>query len=306
MLSSIDYIKLSLELNLFFARIAKEHSIFIQTGFTGRDTNLAQEADNLKIQFEALLAETIFLSNGIISQDVVSSGEFVTPFTLNSERVSQYYTGVQINSNLTQMETTLVGSTMDLTPPPLLEQRVFILNERAIALTKALAQFKSKILNDVLACRLFTTNYPLLLDHILREAKFYLSILVKLQKREEINTKKDFLNQEIFWNRIMGEHAEFIRGLLDPTEEDLMNTANEYGKEFAELTKQAIEATEQTLSQVTSESLKATKGLRDFKASGTKGLIECKIKAIAYPLIGDHVLREANHFIRILKQYDRH
>ncbi|HEX9059455.1 MAG TPA: DUF2935 domain-containing protein, partial [Clostridia bacterium] len=37
----------------------------------------------------------------------------------------------------------------------------------------------------------------------------------------------------------------------------------------------------------------------------TKGLINCSIKAIAYPLLGDHVLREANHYIRILRMFER-
>lgn len=43
------------------------------------------------------------------------------------------------------------------------------------------------------------------------------------------------LEQEIFWDTIMGEHALFIRGLLDPSEEDLFNTANKFGKIFEEL-----------------------------------------------------------------------
>ncbi len=104
----------------------------------------------------------------------------------------------------------------------------------------------------------------------------------------------------------MAEHAKFIRGLLDPTEVKLISTANNYGNEFDELTREAVTAIDQImlLPKVTTDSLNATKGLRDFKTSGTKGLVDCTIRAIAYPLLGDHVLREANHFIRILKQYE--
>lgn len=65
----------------------------------------------------------------------------------------------------------------------------------------------------------------------------------------------------------------------------------------------AIAAHEQAMNfeGVTDESLRAANSLKDFKATGTKGLIDCSIKAIAYPLLGDHVLREVNHYIRILK-----
>jgi len=306
MLSRDEYIRLSLELNLFFARIAKEHSIFLESGFTGRDVRFAEEADNFKVQFERLLAEAIALSNGVISPEVVMSEELVTPLTLSAEQVSSFYTGIKINSNLTQAEAGIAGNS-GLIANPLLEQRVFNLNQRAMALTTALAQFKSTILSNVTSCKMFTTNYPLLLDHVLREAKFYLKMLTKLQNREEVLTQRDLFEQEVFWNRIMAEHSVFIRGLLDPTEVKLISTANHFGNEFYELTKEAVDAIDQTMTlpKVTSESLQAAKGLREFKTAGTKGLIDCSIKAIAYPLLGDHVLREANHYIRILKMFER-
>ena len=104
MLTREEYIRLSLELNLFFGRIAKEHSIFLKSSFTAKDIRLAEEAENFKIQFENLLAEAISLANGVISPEVIASGELVTPLTLNAERISQYYTGIQINSNLTLAE----------------------------------------------------------------------------------------------------------------------------------------------------------------------------------------------------------
>jgi len=302
MLTREEYIRLSLELNLFFVRIAKEHSIFLESSFTAKDARLANEADNFKVQFEMLLAEIIPLANGVISPEVIASGELVTPLTLNAERISQFFTGIQINSNLTLAEAGLAGSPYFMASPAM-EQRVYMLNQKAIGLTAALAQFKSKILNDVISCRLFTTNYPLLIDHILREARFYLNMLTKLQNRQEILMQRDLLEQEAFWNRIMAEHSKFIRGLLDPTEVQLINTANNFGNEFDELTMKALAAHEQAvnLAGLTGETLEATKDLRDFKETGTRGLMDCSIKSIAYPLLGDHVLREANHYIRILK-----
>jgi len=302
MLTGEEYVRLSLELNLFFGRIAKEHSIFMESSFTSKDKRLAEEADHFKIQFEMLLAEAISLANGIINPEVIASGELFTAFTLDAERISQYYTGISINTNLTQAEAGLSGN-MGFAICPVIEQRVFMLNQKAIGLANALVQFKTRVLNSVLSCKLFTTNYPLLLDHIIREAQLYLRMLMKLQNREAILTKESLTEQEVFWNKIMAEHSKFIRGLLDPTEVQLISTANNFGNEFDELTMKAIEAHRQALDsvEVTNQSLKATGDLRDFKATGTKGLIDCSIKAIAYPLLGDHVLREANHYIRILK-----
>ena len=305
MLSSTEFIRQSLELHLFFARIMKEHSFFLEVGFTPKDTNYIQQADNFRIEFDRLLADTISLSNGVVSPSVLQSGEVITPFTLKAEMATAYFTGVNIPINLTKSEAGLMGSNALMEGNPMLEQRIFVLNHRAMGLIKALAQFKTMILSDVLSCRIFTVNYPLLIDHILREAKFYFQILQRLQKREEINLERDMYEQESFWNRIMAEHSKFIRGLLDPTENDLINTANNFGNEFDKLTAESKAAMDKTIpiSRVTEDSLKATIEIAKFKTQGTQGLIECKIKSIIIPLLGDHTLREANHYLRLLKMF---
>ena len=69
-------------------------------------------------------------------------------------------------------------------------------------------------------------------------------------------------------------------------------------KEFEQLLNQCKTAHDQTL---TESSLKKTVKLRDFKAAGTKGIQQCKIRSVILPLLADHVLREANHYIRLLK-----
>ena len=73
-----DYVKTSLELHLFFARIMKEHAIFLQAGFMPKNTEYIQEAMLYKRQFEKLLSDVVTLSNYIISPNVLNSGEIVT------------------------------------------------------------------------------------------------------------------------------------------------------------------------------------------------------------------------------------
>ncbi len=306
MLSSTDFVRQSLETHLFFGRIMKEHSFFLQIAFTPRDAGFIQRADDFRMQFDALLAEAVSLANGVVSPDMLKSEEAVTPYTLQAERVSSFYTGVRIPMELTQAETGLMGGNLRQVNP-MLEQRVYSLNQRVIDLTAALIQFKASILSNVLSCRMFTLNYPLLIDHIMREARLYMRTIQRLQTREELNVEKEALEQEAFWNRIMAEHAKFIRGLLDPTEEELIQAADNFGKEFDQLTAEAVRAMDRTIpaAQVTQDSLEATTEIRNFKAQGTQGLIQCKIQSIIIPLLGDHTLREANHFLRLLNMFAR-
>jgi len=306
MLSNEEFIRQSLELNLFFMRILKEHAFFMEAGFSTKDQSLAQQADTLKCEFTTLLSETIMLADGVISPEVLSSGELVTKFTFDAERATEFYSGIQLDTELTRMEISLDKNLNPVISSLLIDQ-VSALNQKAITATTVLADYKSKILQDILSCKIFTFNYPLLIDHILREANFYLKILYQLQNRQVVNILEDIIDQEKFWDRIMAEHAKFIRGLLDPTEVALFDTANRYGKVFDELTEQAMTMTEQTtiLPQLSSKTYKATVSLRDFKTAATEGLLQCKIRALAVPLLGDHVLREANHYLRLLKTFKR-
>ncbi len=306
MLSNIDFVKQSLGLHLFFARIMKEHSFFLEVGFTPKDTNFSQQADTFRKNFDGLLREAISLSNGVVNPAVLQSGEVVTPYTLKAEMVSSYFTGVQIPTELTQAEAGLAGGGL-MAVNPMLEQRVYMLNQRSIGLIADLIRFKDTVLSNVLSCKMFTVNYPLLIVHITREARLYLLSIQKLQKREEIAAERDANELEFFWNRQMAEHAKFIRGLLDPTENDLINKANNFGNEFDQLTSEAKAAMDMTIpsEEVTDESLKATQELRNFKEQGTQGILSCNVKSIILPLLGDHVLREANHFLRLLKSFER-
>jgi len=306
MLSGIEFIKQSLALHLFFARIMKEHSFFLEVGFTPRDANFTQRADAFRREFDAILGEAISLSNGVVSPRVLQSGEVITPYTLDAEKATIFYTGVQIPTQLTKAEAGLAGD-FKIRAKPVLERHVFALNQKAIKATAALIDFKKDILSNVLRCKMFTFNYPLLIRHIMREAELYLLQLKRLQSREGINLEREALELEFFWNRQMAEHAKFIRGLLDPTEDGLIDQADDFGKEFDKLTAEAKAAIDKTAPpfRITVESLKATEDLRDFKAQGTQGILACKIRSIIIPLLGDHVLREANHYLRLLRMFKR-
>lgn len=305
MLSSSQFIRQSLEIHLFFGRIMKEHSFFLEVSFTPRDSRYTKQADTFRNEFDALLGEVILLSNRVVSNEVLQSGEVITKYTLDAEKASAFFTGVNIRTELTGAEAVLTGGEIPSELIPNFQQRVNVINQRAINLISALIKFKTDILSNVLACKMFTVNYPLMIDHILREARLYLSMVQRLQNKEEIKAEMEMYQQEFFWDRIMAEHSKFIRGLLDPTENDLIITANNFGNEFDQLTNETKQAMDKMMpiEKVTEDSLKATTELRDFKAVGTQGILECKVKSIIIPLLADHTLREANHYLRLLKMF---
>jgi hypothetical protein len=142
-----------------------------------------------------------------------------------------------------------------------------------------------------------------MLDHVIREGHFYVMMLSRLEKRDELDSVRKMIEEELNWNRIMHEHSEFIRGYLDPSEDKLIETADKFAKETEKLVAETETLPSQSanLPGVTRQSLSLVTSLRNFKLQGTAGILDCKIKSVIPPLLGDHVLREANHYLRLLK-----
>ena len=301
MINDQRYVILSLELHLFFSRIMKEHSIFLEAGFTPKDSKLANEADHYKREFEKLLSYAVSASNGVIRSNVLESGEIITDYTLGTEQKTQNLTGIEINQNITTLQSRLRSGKNPRVNSELVNY-VDQLNYNAKKLLNGLINFKQRLLDGVLSCSLFTVNYPSLIEHILREAKLYLSLVEDLENRVDIDSNNT-RETELFWNQIMMEHSLFIRGLLDPYEEKLIETADEFADDFEDLIEEAKTMTDATINSITDETLNKTIQLKNFKEAGTEGISSCKIRSIILPLLADHVLREANHYIRLLETY---
>ena len=95
--------------------------------------------------------------------------------------------------------------------------------------------------------------------------------------------------------------CKYFRGLLDPREKELILTANRFAQEYEAIIQQASNYP----ANLTNVSLNETINFRNFKIAGEEGILNCKIRSIIVPLLADHVLSKANHFIRILRSRKR-
>ena len=282
----------------------KEHALFLQIGFTPKDKAFADEAGEFVKKFDELLRQTIHAAKGYVSNAAVASGELFTQFTEEAERQTQYYTGVPIDTELTREEYNVGG---DSVPPETLKDTADRQNRDALALTSELVQFKQRVLEEVLSCRMFTINSPLEIEHILREAQRYIKMLRALMARDDLTEPVAMANNLAFWNQIFEEHAEFTDGLLDPTEKELKEEAQMFAQMYNALKQQALMARRRLymLPEVTIRSENATEDNVEFKTHITEGLLSCSIRSVILPLLSDHMLREANFYLRQLRSYMR-
>lgn len=299
MLDENKYVIQSLELHLFFARIMKEHSLFLHMGFLNKDSNFMRESNKYKLKFEDILSDSIELGDGIVSNSFLKSNEIITNFTVDVELITENLTGIAINKNVTKMETKLEGINSPKITPNLINY-IKRLNRNAEMSVNGLIEFKQQVLKLFLEGKIFIQNSALLLQHIIREAELYKSYLIDIENGIDIETKS-IKEKELFWSKQMMEHSIFIRQLLDGSEETLMGVCDQFTKSYKEL----IDTTKKSMDlsmDITKNSLSETIKFRDFKETATKGVMDNKIRSNIIVLLADHVLREANHFIRILEK----
>lgn len=292
----------SINLNLFFLRIMKEHCIFLEANFTPKDEELADQAANIKKSYENLLTQAASLANGIASPKAVKLELFATPFTAQAERLTSHFTGIPIDSNITVRENAISpGGGAPL--PSSIDAKIKILNDDSRRLTGRLRDFKKNLLSGVLNCRIFTANFPLELLHMAEEADQYLKLLGTLDENKNIMQLKNLMEAEAFWNQIMAEHNRFAAGRLDPTEESAIEKSRMAAEEFDRLASRAKRAQKnlESAPDITKESLTAAKKLRDFQTEALKGIMDCRMQSIIVPLAIDHHMRETSYFIWLLE-----
>lgn len=293
-----EYAILSLQTHLFFGRIMKEHALFLLAGFPAKETEFIKRAEQFKEEFEDGLRRSVKLADGIVGKSVLNSGEIVTKFTRKAECQTKDLTGIPIDTQITEAEERLCTGNYNMVNAKTIQQ-VRVLNQQMLRSLNGFISFKEEILREVTRCRLYTSNYPLLIEHILREAKLYRQMISELEQRGRI-VAQDLRNLEIFWNQIMMEHAQFIRGLLDPTECELMETADKFAEDYCRLLEEARGQDRKAMNALTAKTIQTTREYQQFKTAGTEGITGCEIRSVILPLLADHVLREANHYLRIL------
>ena len=191
-------------------------------------------------------------------------------------------------------------------------QRIFEFNNIVHQAASHIWSFKRKVLGLIIRCQIGGNNFPLLVDHVSREAAYFMKRLEQLNTGTLDPLPDAVINENVFFLRIMADHAKFINHLLDPSERKLVEQAREFSHDFDQLLFQAIDLdsmrpqsqTQPLLDQFVDQNRVSVRQLRNFKKTARDLIEACKIKSLIPPLLADHVFREASHFLEILDAFD--
>ncbi len=184
------------------------------------------------------------------------------------------------------------------------------LNEESIQAAGTFRNFKRNLLILIINCKIHGFNFPLLVDHIAREAEYFVRNLLKFNQGILEPVQDAIISENVFWLKIMMEHSRFIASLLDQSERNLVNQARKFADDFEVLLNQARDVesmlfrkqpTYPVIGKMNRDSETAAEELRDFKRAGLEFIRTCQIRNVINPLLADHVVREAEHFLLIIR-----
>ncbi len=256
-------------------------------------TNLivARSLDEIKFWSRIMKEHALFLSLGFTyeqQQLIDEARQFISLF----ERIEEKLARFTLNSDLRQVQA---------------------FNSEVYQAAVSIWGYKRKVLGLTLRCEIRgSNNYPLLVDHISREAAYFANRLKELNEGKLAPAPDAVIKENVFFLKIMADHAKFIGHLLDPSERKLVDQAREFSHDFDQLLFQAVDLdsmrpqseTKPILSQFLNQNKVSVTSLRDFKKTARELIEACRIKSNIHPLLADHTFREAERFLEIIDLYE--
>lgn len=254
------------------------------------DAFVARSLDEIRFWSRIMKEHSLFLGLGFRCED-----------TNLINRANRFY------SIFEDIENRALSFSSDTDP-----QQIFEFNNIVHEAVCRIWEFKRQVLGLIIQCKIGGNNFPLLVDHISREAAYFMNRLEQLNTGTLDPLPDAIINENVFFLRIMADHAKFINHLLDPSERKLVEQAREFSHDFDQLLFQAVDLdsmrpesqTFPLLDQFVDQNRISVRQLRDFKKTARDLIEACRIKSIIPPLLADHVFREASRFLEILDYFE--
>lgn len=279
-----QFIKNSLELNIFYARIFKEHCVTLAIAQNGQAR--IQALNRFKVHFEMLLNASLEAGLGLIDKIFIDNNCFVTPYTYSLEQITQNTCGASINYRITNLETERLQKREPIAAGrlPMVYERALKLNSDGEKTAQGLAELIQNILNELSKGKVYSSIYPSVYECYILQLKQYQQALQALKQDKEF----DYCDSDAV--KIMRICAEHIRGALDPKESLDAEKAHNFALEFAQC---AFDK---------SRFLQANLDFAQFVQELIEKLLAKKLLSVMPPLTFDTVLRQANRNIVLMQK----
>lgn len=302
MLNDILFVQQSLTANLFYLRNLSQFCFIIEQSFLAKDKEYINTIQDFKKRTTNLFKQTFLLSDGKILKDVLSNQILVTKYTYELEVLTEKLFGRKIDTDLTLKQLELQANETFQVSDTLLEE-VQKINQEALILSANFIDFCSSVYKQLTNNLLFSFSYPALFLYMIEEMALYYTDLQRLINRTDVDPIliADF---EFYFSNSLRNASNFIAGFSDTNQFIVIQQAQKFSKDFAELMKkvqgEGLNPIDQE--QFRQDALLIVKDYKEFLESLINDLLSSKKYFIVPPIFFDTLLTEANFFYYLLSR----
>jgi len=304
MLSDASFVLQSLNSNLYFLRTLREFCTNLQLSFLSNNEEYIDTARDFGKRCEELGAELIKYANGNVTKQALDNQIFVTDYTLDMELLTEKLFPIDIDTEITKRESALTPG-FDENPSMEVVRALEKINNDALILVTNFIDFCQSIKIQMEDNRVFAYFYISLIDAILVEMNLYMVNLERLISKSSISPTF-IAGYEYLFNDLLQRYSSFIRGLVDPSNNDTIIRATVFYNQFNALANKykSTGLTPDIQTELKKESEELVDSFRRLITQLMSDVLSSNTYFLAPPIFLDNIYTTANYFKYVLQTSD--
>lgn len=282
--------------HVYFAGSIRSFCTTIGLTFFRNNQNYIDRAIEIGRRANEIIERALTLSYKELADEIIKSDVYITPYTKDveelTEKLFEVNLEIQIDADMKLLTSRGRASFDNETM-----NKVNELNNDALILVNDFNDFCSEIRRKLESQDLFSYLYPDFYEYIINEIAVYGRDL------ERIISKKDYTEFYLreytyYFNELLKKSAEFVRGFLDTSHQDVMDLATFYVDSFANLTEKYLRNRDDASLSVETEKL--VREYKEFIISILNRVLNSELYFITPPVVLDNFFTNINAYLFII------
>lgn len=282
--------------HVYFAGSIRSFCTTIGLTFFRNNQDYIDRAITLGRRANTIVERALTLSYKALAEEILKTDVYITPYTKDIMQLTEKLFEVNLENHIDE-DIQLLNSRENIEFNNVTMQKVDELNNDGLILVNDFNNFVTEIKRKLDGGELFSYLYPDFYQYM------YDEIAVYGRDLERIISKKDYTDFYLreyayYFNELLRQSAEFIRGFLDTSHQDVMDLATFYIDSFKSLTNKYLKnKNDESLSI---ETKKLVGEYKEFLTSILKRVLNSELYFITPPIVLDNFLTNINVYLFII------
>lgn len=296
MQDNLDLIYQSLINHIYYGGTIRSFCICIGLTFYKNNQDYINRAIEIGYKGTDIINKAFLYLNKELAEEILNQEVYITKYTKDIDLLTQELFDIDLKINVDNDIKQLENK--DKINYDEIKEKINIINQEGLMLVKEFNEFVKDIKIKIDKGELFSYLYPDFFNYMYEEISVYGRDL------ERIISKKDYtdfyLNElKYYFNELLKKSAEYVRGFLDTTYQNIFDIASFYINSFSELTEKYLK--DKDNSNLFIETERLVTNYKIFISDIIEKLLNKELYLITPPVFLDNILTNINAYLFILK-----